>query len=194
MSDPQDPLSRLWQSQPVQRIDAAQLKQLWAKNRRKQWLWLLSDALGFVVALVMCIYFLLQEENLFRQVWLWTFLILTFLITPFMFKSRYVSLASNIPTNEYLQRLIQQKINNIRIVIWSVWSLIFVALFFAIWSVSFYFYYEPAPYEFMFKLLKGTGVIVILASLLYLWGKYELRKNRSELARYRTMQVSDNED
>lgn len=187
MNNQNDPLSNLWQSQPVQNIDIQELKSLWKKNRRKQWLWALSDIIGLVAGVFMIAYFLQTEDNLFRQIWLGVFLVLIIVVTPWSLRLRVASLRSNVPTSEYLSRLIQQKINNICIARMCIWMGIFVALFFSVWSIAYYYYYQPVPSEYLIKVLKGTGLVVVMSVLMGWWARYEINKNSKLLKRYQSL-------
>lgn len=188
MNKQNDPLSQLWQSQPVQTVDPEELQLLWKKNRRKQWLWVLSDVFGLLVGVAVCGYILATEENLLRQIWSFSFIVLLVVMTPFLLKLRVGSLGSNIATNEYLSRLIQQKLNNIRIARLTNWLMVSIAIFFAIWSIAFYLYYQPDPNEYLIKMLKGTGFILFMSGILALWAKREIRKNTAFLKQYKSVQ------
>lgn len=188
MNKQNDPLSQLWQSQPVQTVDPDELQLLWKKNRRKQWLWVLSDVFGLLVGVAVCGYLLFNEENLLRQIWSLTFIVLLMVMTPFLVKLRLGSLGSNIPTNEYMSRLIQQKLNNIRIARLTNWLMVSITIFFAIWSIAFYLYYQPNPDEYLIKVLKRTAFVLLVSGILALWAKREIRKNTAFLKQYKSVQ------
>ncbi|MCC2608142.1 hypothetical protein LJ740_22540 [Planctobacterium marinum] len=148
----------------------------------------MSDILGLIVGVAVCGYLLFHEENLLRQIWSFTFIILLLAMTPYLVKLRLGSLGSNIPTNEYLSRLIQQKLNNIRIARMTNWIMVSITLFFAVWSMAFYLYYQPNPDVYLIKVLKRTGFILLVSGIMALWARREIRKNSEELIRFQKMQ------
>ena len=184
MNKQNDPLSHLWQSQPVQTIEPEELKALWQKNRTKQWRFIVYDLVGVIAAIIMCVYFFREGVNLFKQIWVGSFTVMAIVLTPFVISLRYRSLGSGISTNEYLERLIQQKINNIRIVRLSAWLWIFVCVAYGLWSTAYYLYYQPSANTYFFNVMRSSSVMLVLTIFMAMWGKSEMRKNNEELERF----------
>ena len=184
MNKQDDPLASLWQSQPVQTIEPEELKAMWHKNRTRQWWWFASDIISMLVAFVVCIWLILTEDNLFLKIWGGMFIVFALVVTPIVIKLRYKSLGGSVPTSEYFERLKVQKHNNILLVRLSAWTVIGISVLYAIWSNAYYFYYEPSAGVQFYKILRASGVIMLMTTAMAIWGKYEIKKNTRELERF----------
>lgn len=182
MNKQNDPLASLWQSQPVQKVDAQELKRMWQKHRTKQRLWFASDVFGMLFTILLCIYVFMTDDNLFKLIWVGFFLVVVIVLTPWLFKLRLRSLGGSVPTSEYLERIIEQKGNNIRVMEATARLCIFIAIVFAIWSNGYYFYYEPPPNIYLGKVLKSCGVILFCTFAFAWYIKRDIAKNYKELA------------
>ena len=184
MDKQNDPLFDLWHSQPTQKLDPEELKSHWNKNQAKQRWWLFYDVLGFLMATGFCSYVIITDDNLFKQVWASLFLGLVVVVTPLIIKLRYKSLQPNVPTSEYLQRIIQQKMNNIRMSELSLYTSMFVSIAYGVWSNGYFFYYDPEPYVYLLKVLRISVFILVMNFVMALWARYYIGKNNQELERF----------
>lgn len=184
MSEQQDPLANLWQSQPVQTIEPEELKAIWQKNRRRQWWWLMSDLSGVLICVFFCFYVFLYQDNLFKQIWVSVFVVIVLVFTPLSVRLRYKSLESNVNTSEYLECIVQQRVNNIRLIDITMWLWIVIWVCYGIWTMAYFLYYEPHPVDFFWNTLRVSLVFFATALATALWSKYYVKKNKSELDKF----------
>lgn len=176
MNDDHDPLQQLWQQQSTEQPDSAKLKRQWSSVRKKQWLYLMMDILGLLVGPVMLIIFYAQM-HWFEYAWFVFIVAATTLFTAYIIWLRRYSLwAQSEATSDYLELLIVQYGQNIKIAQATKYSCIVMLLLFAVLFIGAFRLQIYEPERMLRKFVAASGILVFLLPAMWIWAEKRAKR------------------
>ena len=182
MRDSEQDLTSLWQAQPVNSIDLEAVKKTFKKEKKNQRLYIVIDCLAFLpVMLIMSKHW--SDLSILVQSMLVGIILL---MVPFLgyqlWLRRIAAFSRTDQTLSYLNQLINQIKNNIRIAWMTKHSTWLSVSMIAIFYVVLYLLDELASDEY-YKGFLATAIVSILMLPWYIWADKRQKRFESELTR-----------
>ncbi len=180
MNSDHDPLKELWQQQTTDVPDESILKKQWSAVKQKQWLYLVMDMIGVLVGPVMLILFYTQM-HWFEYLW---FVIIvtaaTFFTVYIVWLRRHSLWAQSEATSDYLELLIIQYGQNIKIARAKKYSVLVMPVLFAVLFIGAFRLQIYEPERLIRKLLVASGILVFLLPDMWIWADKRAKRYTHE--------------
>lgn len=145
MSDNQDPLSQLWQSQKVESPDINAIKKKWQKVKLKQRFYMSIDLVSTLMVFVILYFFGKDMDNFTYKMFLGLSIICVGYLAYVAWLRRFSIGWSDLAAELHIQKLKKQISNNIKIANLSKYSVYLILVFIVMHQVGMFYFevFEP---------------------------------------------------
>ena len=182
MSESQQDLTSLWQAQPVNSIDLEAVKKTFNQEKKNQRLYIVIDCLALLPTALITAKHWTSLSILVQSMIVGVILLALPFLGYQLWLRRIAAFSRSDQTISYLNQLIAQIKNNIRIAVMTKHSAWLSVLMIAIFYVVLYLLGELATGEY-YKGFVATGIVSILMFAWYIWAHKRQKRFERELSR-----------
>jgi hypothetical protein len=182
MSNNQDPLSQLWQEQKVEKIDLDAISKKWRKIKLKQHLYVFFDLLCLLPFLIVVIYFKDKFDG-FTIVYMYGLTVMSLGFVIYVIWLRRFSLGwSKASTEQHIQGLRKQLLNNIKIALLTKHSMWFALIVIIFHQVGLIYLEVFPPDKLLRKALISFSIIGVMWPAVWIWADKRAKRFKRELS------------